>query len=402
MKHVKSGILLSTLLFGVSGCTSLPASGPSARAVESNATVKVSSVSSKSNQTAGIDYALVDINAAVLSAFSETTVKSFEGGFGGGRGGAPVLPLGVGDVVQVSIFESQAGGLFIPADAGSRPGNFVQLPQQTVGRSGSINIPYAGEIQVSGYTEEQVARVIEDRLANRAIEPQAVVTKISARSAQIAVLGDVRNPAKITLTEAGERVLDVLSEAGGLNSPGKETYVTLQRRGRSGTILYDHLVKTPAENIYVVPGDIITVDRERRTYLAFGAAGLNGRFDFEESDLSLGDALGKAGGLLDGRADPAQVMLYRVADKAILAKLGVNVSHFEADTVPVIFRANLRDPSSLFALQKFPMEDKDILYVTNSDSTELVKFLNIVNSVTSTAAGATSDVKSTRDTVRAF
>lgn len=178
--------------------------------------------------------------------------------------------------------------------------------------------------------------------------------------------------------------------------------MTLQRRGRSGTILYDHLVKTPAENIYVVPGDIITVDRERRTYLAFGAAGLNGRFDFEESDLSLGDALGKAGGLLDGRADPAQVMLYRVADKAILAKLGVNVSHFKADTVPVIFRANLRDPSSLFALQKFPMEDKDILYVTNSDSTELVKFLNIVNSVTSTAAGATSDVKSTRDTVRAF
>ncbi len=348
----------------------------------------------------GIDYALVDINSAVLQYVSDASAKSLEGGFGGGRGGPPVLPIGVGDVLQIAVFESQAGGLFIPADAGSRPGNFVQLPQQVVGRSGTVNFPYAGEVRVVGRTEEQVAREIEDRLANRAIEPQVVVTKVNARSAEVAVLGDVRNPSKVVLTEAGERVLDVISEAGGLSAPGKETYITLQRRGRSGTILYDHLTRTPAENIFVVPGDVILVDRERRTYLAFGASGLNGRFDFEETDLTLGEALGKAGGLLDGRADPAQVLLYRTINKPLLSKLGVDVSRFKTDTVPVIFRANLRDPSAFFAVQRFPMQDKDILYVTNSDSIELLKFLNIVNSVTSTASGVSSDVVSTRDAVR--
>nr|WP_244475352.1 polysaccharide biosynthesis/export family protein [Rhizobium sp. Leaf311] len=350
----------------------------------------------------GIDYALVDINKSVLSYVADDTQTSLAQGFGGGRGGAPSLPLGAGDVVQVAIFESQSGGLFIPSDAGSRPGNFVSLPQQTIDHSGNVSVPYAGRIRAVGRSVEAVQQEIEDRLASRAIEPQVVITKISSRSAQAAVLGDVRQPAKIELTEAGERILDVISEAGGLSAPGIETRVTLQRGGRSATVQYDHLVATPSENIYVAPGDTILVDRERRTYSAFGASGLNGRFDFEESKLSFGEALAKAGGVLDSRADPAQVFLYRVVPKDTLAKMGVNVSRFKSETVPVVFRANMRDPSTLFAIQKFPMQDKDIIYITNADSVELLKFLNIVNSVSSTAAGVPSDAVSIRDSVESL
>ncbi len=78
----------------------------------------------------GIDYALVDLSKNVLPYFSSPQPTSFKG-FGGGRGGAPEIPLGYGDVVQVAIFEAQSGGLFIPSDAGSRPGNYISLPEQT-------------------------------------------------------------------------------------------------------------------------------------------------------------------------------------------------------------------------------------------------------------------------------
>ncbi len=54
------------------------------------------------------------------------------------------------DVVSVTIFESQSGGLFIPADAGSRAGNFVTIPNQTVDRNGTITVPYAGRVRASG------------------------------------------------------------------------------------------------------------------------------------------------------------------------------------------------------------------------------------------------------------
>ena len=397
---LRSSVIPGSVAILLCGCTSMPTSGPSARAVESEASVTLTSAQKR--QAVDIKYALVDLNKAVLFFVSDSVTPSSLGSFGGGRGAAPNLPLGVGDVVQVAIFESQQGGLFIPADAGSRPGNFVTLPQQTIGRDGTISVPYAGRVRASGRAVEDVQKTIEDALANRAIEPQVLITKVTSRSAQVAVLGDVKTPAKIELSEAGDRVLDVISQAGGLSSPGKETYVTLQRRGRTATILYDHLVNTPAENIFIAPGDTVLVDRERRTYLAFGASGLNGRFDFEETNLTLGEALGKAGGLLDSRANPAQVMLYRTVKRDFLVKLGVDTSAFVGDAIPVIFRANLRDPAAFFAVQKFPMQDKDTIYVSNSDSVEIVKFLSLVNSVTSTASGATTDVVSTRNAVRDF
>lgn len=394
LKLQASALAISVVL---SGCTALPTSGPRARAIDSGALVKVTTKDRK----VGIDYAVVDITKGVLASFSKPPVSTIKDSFGATKGGIPNIPLGIGDVIQVSIFEAQAGGLFIPAEvAGSRPGNYITLPSQTIDNSGTLTVPYAGRIQAAGRAKEDVERDIVDRLSNRAIEPQVVITTITSTSSEVAVTGDVNSAGKFPVTSSGDKVLDVIASAGGISSNSKETSVTLQRRGKVGTVSYDKLQNSPAENIYVVPGDTILVNRERRTYTAFGASGLNGRFDFDETDLSLGEALGKAGGLLDSRADPAQVLIYRTVDRKTLEGLGVNTSRFAPGAVPVIFRANMRDPAAMFAAQKFQMQDKDVLYITNSDSVELLKFLNIVNSVTSTASGVSTDAVTTRDANR--
>jgi len=393
LKHY--GPVFASLML-LSSCTSLPSSGPDSKAIDSQALIKVSS----EGKRVGIDYVLVDLNKAITSFFPAPSESALSGSFGGGATTAPEIPLGVGDIVTVAIFEAQAGGLFIPADAGSRPGNYINLPSQTIDRGGTLSIPYAGRIKAAGRTKEAVEREIEEQLANRAIEPQVVITVTSAKSSQVAVLGEVQSPAKIEVGSAGERVLDVISAAGGIKSPGVETTVTLSRRGKTAKISYDKLSATPSENIFLAPGDTVFVDRTRRTYLAFGAAGANGRYDFEESGLSLAEALGKAGGLLDGRADPAQVVLYREVERTTLEKAGIKTGAFHSDKIPTIFRANLRDPGTFFAAQQFAMQNKDIIYITNSDSIELVKFLDIVNSVTSTASGVSGDVVNTRQNVR--
>ncbi|WP_137132149.1 polysaccharide biosynthesis/export family protein [Rhizobium sp. FY34] len=392
MKVSSRGVLgmLSVLL--LSSCTSLPRSGPDQQAVDSGATVKVESADRK----VGIDYALVDINSAVLAYASDTTTSTLSGSFGGGRGGPPQIVLGVGDIVQVSIFESQSGGLFIPADAGSRPGNYISLPKQTIDRAGNITVPYAGKIAAANRPVDEVQLEIASRLANRAIEPQVVVSIEESRSMEASVLGDVKDPKKIEVSPAGERILDLISEAGGLSSPGAESTVTVQRRGRSVTVPYDVISKKSSENIYVQPGDTLIVNRDRRTFLAFGVTGESGRFDFEDSDLTLGEALAKAGGLLDDKAEPRAVLVYRTVSKDFLQKIGVDTHGFASKEVPVIFRANLRDPAGFFMAQKFPMQNKDTIYVSTSDSVELLKFLTILNSATSSVA----NVADTRDSIR--
>lgn len=368
------------LSFALASCTFTARSGPAHQSIDEQASTKLVA------KPANFDYALVEINNNVAKYFDQTILTSFSKGFGGGRGTPPQTVLGVGDVVSVTIFEAQSGGLFIPTDAGSRPGNYITLPQQTVDRNGMISVPYAGDIRAVGRTAGAVQRDIEDKLASRAIEPQAIVSTSLSRSTSISVLGDVNSPARLEINPNGERVLDILARAGGISGPGYETYVSLERNNRKATVLFRVLTDKPAENVYVLPGDTIFVNRERRTYLVFGATEQAGRVDFEDSNLSLGEAIAKTGGLNDDRADPAQVFLYREVPRETLRQMGVDLRRFTTEMVPTVFRVNMRDPASFFALQQFKMKDKDVIYVSNSDSLELSKFLVILNDVSATTA----------------
>ena len=61
--------------------------------------------------------------------------------------------------------------------------------------------------------------------------------------------------------------------------------------------------------------------------------------------------------------------------------VGIDVNKFIGNYVPIIFRANLTDPASFFGAQYFPMQDKDIIYISNAHAVQLQKFVRVVNSV---------------------
>lgn len=397
-KHLQILLVSSAL----AACSTLPRSGPDDQVIATNATTALVDV--KDGEHAKYNYALVDITDAILPYVAEKSPGSLYRSFGGGKGPAPEILIGVGDTVQVTIFESAAGGLFIPNDAGSRPGNYVTLPSQTVDRSGYIAVPYAGKIRAAGRSTLAVQSEIEQRLANRAIEPQAVVAITEQKGSEAAVIGEVNSPNKFTVNPAGDRILDMISKAGGTKYQGYESFITLQRRGKKATVFFNNLIQHPKENIFVAPGDTVYVYREQRAFLAFGASGTNGQFNFETEKLSLAEAVAKAGGLLDNQADPGQTFLYRLEDRSALEKMGVDLSGFDPDRkeIPTVYRSNFRNPANYFFAQKFPMRDKDVLYVSNADSVELIKFLDVLNATTSTVSGVSDDVVSTRAAARSL
>lgn len=385
-------------IIGLASCSSLPRSGPDHDAIISQATTTIATEAGQA-QAIAVRYAFLDLTPTILSYANHRQADSLYKSFGGGKGASPEIFVGVGDVLQVAIFESTAGGLFIPADAGSRPGNFVTLPDQTVDKDGNISVPYAGQIRASGRSLPQIEREIEARLANRAIEPQVVLSFADRNASTAAVVGEVNDPDKLVLSESGDRVLDLISRAGGLSYPGYESYVTLQRRGRSAKVYFNSIIANPDENIYVSPGDTIYVEQEQRSFMAFGAAGSSGEFKFDKEDVNLAVGVGKAGGLLDSRADPGEVFVYRREERQVLEKIGVDMSAFDPslDKIPTIYRTNFRDPSGYFLAQDFELQNDDILYVSNAESVELIKFLDVLNSVTSTVSGVSSDARLTRN-----
>lgn len=75
-------VCLSIVL--LSSCTYLPRSGPDAKLIDTQASIKVSSP----DRRVGIDYALIDLNQNTLKFFDQKSIASLKESFGGGRGGA--------------------------------------------------------------------------------------------------------------------------------------------------------------------------------------------------------------------------------------------------------------------------------------------------------------------------
>jgi polysaccharide export outer membrane protein len=118
--------------------------------------------------------------------------------------------------------------------------------------------------------------------------------------------------------------------------------------------------------------------------VALGASGKNGQFNFEAENISLADAFGKAGGLLDSRADPTYVFLYRLEERAALEKIGYDTAKFGGDTIPTIYMADVRRPSGYFLASSFDVQDKDVLYIANAPTANISKVFSFVRGATST------------------
>src|SRR6202167_5542366 len=164
------------------GCGSLllPASGPDSLVVRSGVPWN------------GPAYGLVKLDPKVINILDEYGPRTLSAVFGDHRP-PPEIHFGIGDVVSVTIFEAAAGGLFIPAEAGVRPGNYVTLPNQPVDTKGFISVPYAGLVPTAGKTPAQVETEIINRIKNRAIEPQVVVSLVTQNTSLITVVGEVNN-----------------------------------------------------------------------------------------------------------------------------------------------------------------------------------------------------------------
>jgi polysaccharide export outer membrane protein len=314
------------------------------------------------------------------------------------------LVLGVGDGVHVSIFEAGSGGLFIPAQASVRPGNFIDLPVQYIDNNGNITVPYAPPIRAAGRTPQDVQQSIVSALKNRAIDPQAVVSLAEQRTSLVSVLGDVKFAGRFPANAAGEHVLDAIARAQGPLSQGFDEWVVLERAGRRASVPFGALIYEPRNNIWVQPNDTIYLFREPQTFVVFGASGrqatqVNGvpppsQIPFDAWRVSLAEAVAKAGGLSDDRADPAAVFLYRGETRQVAQSIGADVSKFDGPIIPVIYIIDFRDPAGYFMATKFAMRNKDVIYISNAFAVESTKamtyFRTIVGTINDPIVAATN------------
>jgi polysaccharide export outer membrane protein len=367
----RAGLLVSVcgLAAALAGCASLPSSGPTARQL----------LRQEQGQAAAMNIKVVDITPETVPAGDGGIDLSGAALVSLARGGRVDL-IGPGDSLEVGIFEvgttlfGSGGGRTLnntgeqssaaAFDPSARRQNLTGL---VVDQAGNIRVPYVGILHVAGRTTDQVEALVERGLRGKSQMPQAVVSVRSNISNTVLVSGGVARPGRQPLTLGRERLLDAIATAGGV--PGSDGYqsalVRFTRDGRTAEAFLPTIASGSAADLVLVPGDRIDVIPQTRSFTVFGAAPRVSQIRFDTLQLSLNEAIARAGGPDDNRADPTAVFVFR--------------SDADEPGQPRIYRLDLTKPSSFFLGQRFQMRDKDVLYVANARVNQARKLVEIIN-----------------------
>lgn len=367
-----SGVV-SALLLG--GCTStssfLSSSGPTTSGVNDSKQVNENNAIQIVDVNDNVARRLVDANkqAKFSEAFGAKTSSNYF--------------VGAGDAIEVSIWEAPPATLFGSGLSDSKAGGSTSrvntFPEQVVQSNGMINIPFAGQITAAGKSLQEIENEIIKRLHGKANQPQVLVRLTRNTSANVTVVGEVTNSARMPLSPRGERLLDALAAAGGVRQPVNKMTMQVTRGDVVRAMPLERVILDPKQNIVLQPGDVITAMYQPLSFTVLGATGKNEEQNFEAQGISLAQALARAGGLQDARADAQGVFIFRFEDQdAVEWKSKPNIT--PDGKVPVIYRVDLKNPATFFVAQGFPIRNKDVLYVSNAPAAEMQKFLNIVTS----------------------
>ncbi|RKT10528.1 polysaccharide export outer membrane protein [Paraburkholderia sp. RAU2J] len=217
---------------------------------------------------------------------------------------------------------------------------------------GYVQFPYVKQLRAAGLSEQQLQRVLIDRLAPVIPDPQVSVRVVGFRSQKAYVDGEVRNPGVKPVTDVPSTLAELLNQANGIPPTGDPSRIQLTR----GSVTYRiDLPQMRAKglslnDIVVENGDVIRVPplAEHRV-IVMGEVGKQSPVPFRtDGRLSLSDALGDAGGVSQVTGDASEIYVIRRNVEAAL---------------PIVYHLDSKSPSAMSLASGFQLQADDVVYV---------------------------------------
>lgn len=198
---------------------------------------------------------------------------------------------------------------------------------------GDIQAPLVGRIHVTGLTVQQVEQELNKALSKYIREPQVVVNVAEVRSQPVSILGAVNTPG-VHQIQGHKTLLEMLASAGGIRQDaGYSVRITRQLEwgciplpgatlDPTGQFSVAELnlkeimeAKDPAENIQILPHDVISVPKAEMVYVIGDVRRSGGFVLGEHQSISVLQALSLAEGL-NGTADTRHAKILRLKREA--------------------------------------------------------------------------------------
>lgn len=387
--------VLGLVMAALGGCA-LPSAGPTVNQVERTA-------------DPSLDVYLVKVSPRIVGVLSRFKTDGFPQAFRL-ENHRPSVALRPGDAIAVSIYETGGSPLFggggSQSGSGAATGPLPQastssqattLPAQTIESDGQILIPFVGRVRVVGLTPTQAAEEITRRLAVQTVRPQVLVSIVGNNSNAVSVGGEVNKAGLVPLSLRGERLLDVIAQAGGPRFSAVETDVRMIRGNAVASIPLQQVLTSPVDNVVVRPNDNVVLVRNPKTFVVMGAVTKVAQYTMDTERVTLAEGIARAGGTVDAYGNLAGIYLLRSESTALARSLmaadeaAVDASfvltdetrQLAAPQTRMIYRIDLTQSGGYFFAQNISLRDKDIILVANAETAQLQKAMTLFKSFTS-------------------
>lgn len=246
-----------------------------------------------------------------------------------------------------------------------------------VAPDGTIFFPRVGRVKVLGDTVEDVQKTLTARLSRSIVLPQLDVRVSGFNSERIEMVGDLRAPQGLALTDTPLQIIDAINRAGGALPDADLQNVGVTRGGRRYRVDVAALLESGnvQQNVVLQDGDIVDVpDRTDSRVFVLGEILHPQVVPMNRGRLTLADALTASGSIDSHTANPHFIYVIRGlvpergADRMVKAKY----------TQPQIFSLDMTRVDALMLMTQFQLNPRDVVYVQIASSARFNRLLDLV------------------------
>lgn len=275
----------------------------------------------------------------------------------------------LGDTLMVTIWDSAENSLIM--SPGQR---YLELEPLEVNEQGNIHLPYVGHIKINNLSRDQAQTLINDKLKSISQSSESQIKNIISQYHSVKILSGVSNPGIYQINKPTYSLTDLLSDSGGVTGRPAETLVYVTRNGKLYSELLIEILKDPDLDIPLLPGDEIIFGKDPRLFVALGAVGQQSVYKFGKIETSALEAIAQIGGVNGEIADLGGILILRDYSKIW------NNNEYDTTNIPaqrVVFQLNLTTADGVFAASRFKIQDRDVVYITESPVPSIERALSI-------------------------
>ena len=275
------------------------------------------------------------------------------------RHGSNAGLIAPGDLLRVQIWDSSENSILT-----SEQQKVVDIAGVKVSQRGTVFLPYVGQVQVAGMSEEAARTRIQRETEKAAPLAQVILMVEEGVKRAADLVGGVASPGSYEIPDPHFSVLNLISLGGGVSETLRNPQVSLIRRGERFSTSLQTIYENPSADTIVHGGDKVIIEQDERYFRALGATGGDALHYFPSEEVTALDALAIIGGLEAARADPRGILVLREYPPGKIRPGGPQHQR-------TVFVIDLTSADGTFSAGKFPIAPYDTVLVTESPVTNV-------------------------------